>query len=116
MFEDDLVAEGLELSDVPRWASASGQIPRILALAAANSSSVSTPWVCSAARFWSCAVASSSGAGASCASCSLLRVLLLVLLVLLLVLLVVLGGLTTLHAAVHGGGGSRDDGRAGCHT
>ena len=56
-------------------------MPRILALAAANSSSVSTPCVCSAARFWSCAVWSSSGGGAGCWR-RLLRVLLRVLLVL----------------------------------
>jgi hypothetical protein len=46
----------------------------------------------------------------------LLLLLLLLLLVLLLVLLVIPGGLTPLHAAGHGGSGSRDDGGAGCHT
>jgi len=31
-------------------------------------------------------------------------------------LLAIPGGLTARHAAGHGGGGSGDDGRAGCHT
>ena len=49
--------------------------PRILAFAAANSSSVSTPWVWSWARFWSWVAWSSSGAaagsggGAYCCCC-----------------------------------------------
>src|SRR5215213_2617258 len=70
--DDDLVVDPGEPRvrlDVLHSASASGQIPRILALAAANSSSVRTPWVCSAASFWSCAVALSSASGASGAYC-----------------------------------------------
>jgi hypothetical protein len=35
---------------------------------------------------------------------------------LLRVLFVIPRGLATLHAAGHGGSGSRDDGGAGCHT
>jgi hypothetical protein len=41
---------------------------------------------------------------------------LLLLFVLLLVLLIVSRGLTTLNAPRHGGRGSGDYGRAGCHT
>jgi hypothetical protein len=40
----------------------------------------------------------------------------LLLLVLLRVLLVPPRGLATLHAPGHGGGGSGNDGRTGCHT
>ena len=69
--DDDLVVDPRQTRvglDVGHWASESGQSPRIFAFAAANSSSVSTPCVCSAASFCSCAVESSS-AGASGAYC-----------------------------------------------
>ena len=72
--DDDLVVDPCQPRvrlDLPhRPAACRGQIPRILALAAANSSSVSTPWACSCARFWSFAfVSSSAGAGGGGAAC-----------------------------------------------
>ena len=84
-------------------------------MAAANSSSVSTPWSCSFEYCASCATGSSSAGGRG-----RLRVLLLLfvllLFVLLLVLLVVSGGLTTLNPSGHGSGGPRDNGGASGHS